>query len=289
MFRKAYIIMRDFVLQMRKQNISAFAASTAFFFFLSMVPMLMLVCTIIPFTPLTEENLVTVVGDLIPERVAPLAISLIAEVYEKSAGILSIAAVATLWSAGKGVLALMRGLNGVNGVEEKRNYLVVRMVASFYTLVMLVVMVLSLYIMVFGNHLVNILFHRIPQLRMLADLFMKLRFLLIWVVLALLFSAMYAYVPDKKLRFLEQLPGGIFSAVMWSFFSWAFSLYIGTTESYGIYGSLSIIIIIMLWMYFCMYIMLIGAYINRYFRPLNKVFFRRRSCSKGKNKRLDKC
>ena len=49
------------------------------------------------------------------------------------------------------------------------------------------------------------------------------------------------------------------------------SMYVSYGNGYSIYGSLTIIVIIMLWMYFCMYIILIGAYLNRYFRPVNRV------------------
>lgn len=271
MIRKTYIILRDFSRKMGKQNISAHAASTAFFFFLSMVPMLIMVCTIIPYTPLTEENLVTAVTDLTPDMIDPLAESLIAEVYSKSAGILSIAAIATLWSAGKGVLALMRGLNAINGVAEERNYFLVRIISSMYTVVMLIVMILSLFIMVFGNQLVEFVLHSIPQVKVFISFMMNFRFLFVWMVLIFLFSAVYAYVPNKKLRFKEQIPGAAFSAVIWSTFSWGFSLYIGRGQSYSIYGSLSIIVIVMIWMYMCMYIIMIGAYLNRYFQPVNRV------------------
>lgn len=271
MVRKWFVILRDFSRQMGKQNISAFAASTAFFLFLSLVPMLMMICTIIPYTPLTEENLMMVVTDLTPTMIDPLAERLISEVYDKSTGILSIAVIATVWSAGKGVLALMRGLNAINGVTERRNYFVVRVVASFYTVVMLIVMILSLFVMVFGNQLVEFALHNIPQLQVLASFLMNFRFFFVWMVLTVLFGIIYAYVPNKKLRFREQIPGGSFTAVVWSLFSWGFSLYVEKTDSYGIYGSLSIIIIVMVWLYFCMYIVMIGAYINRYFEPVNKV------------------
>lgn len=273
--RKLIVIMRDFSTQMGRQNISAFAASTAFFLFLSVVPMLILICTIIPYTPLTEENLVAVVTDLTPDKIDPLVESLIAEVYDKSAGILSVAAIATIWSAGKGVLALMRGLNAINGVEEDRNYFLVRMVASLYTVVMLIVLILSLFIMVFGNQLVELALHRIPQLQVAVSFLMNFRFLLVWAILTMLFSAVYAYVPNEKLAIGEQVPGATFAAVVWSVFSWGFSLYVGKTDSYSVYGSLALIIIVMVWLYFCMYIIMIGAYLNRYFRPVNKVLVNR--------------
>ena len=267
---KIYLIVRDFSAKMKKKDISTYAASTAFFFFLSVVPMLIMICTIIPYTPLTEDNLVELVTDLLPDQIDPLAESLISEVYDKSAGILSIALIATVWSAAKGVMALMKGLNSVNGVEEKRNYFVLRIIASFYTVVMLIVVILSLFVMVFGDQLVALALHRIPQLQRVVSFAMNFRFLFVWAVLSVLFAAVYAYVPDKKLAFREQIPGAVFSAVGWSVFSWAFSYYVTYGNSYGIYGSLSIIIIVLLWMYFCMYIILIGAYLNRYFETVNK-------------------
>lgn len=267
MLHKIFVLGRDFSARMKKQNISAYAASIAFFFFLSIVPMLIVICTIIPYTPLTERNLVEALTDLVPDMAAPLVVSLISDVYEKSAGILSVAVIATLWSASKGVTALMRGLNAVNGVEEKRNYFVVRGVASLYTLVMLVVLILSLFLNVFGNQLVKLILYRVPVLRELVFFLLHFRFLLVWVVLTVLFSAIYAYVPDEKLKFTEQVPGAMFTAVVWNVFSWGFSLYVNHSNSYGIYGSLSIIVIVLIWMYFCMYIMMIGAHLNRYFRP----------------------
>lgn len=270
MFRKLYIRIRDFTMQMKKQNISAYAASMAFFLFLSLVPMLIVICTVIPYTPLTEENLVSVIAEITPDMVDPVVESLISEVYDKSAGILSVAIIATIWSAAKAVLALMRGLNAINDVEEERNYFVVRTVASVYTLVMLIVIILSLFLMVFGNRLVDLALYRIPQLQGIVSFMMHFRFIFVWFVLTILFAMIYAYIPNVKLRFRKQLFGAMFSAIVWSVFSWGFSIYIGSTESFGIYGSLSIIVIIMIWMYCCMYITLIGAYLNRYFSSRNR-------------------
>lgn len=270
MLHKLYELGRDFSARMKKQNISAYAASIAFFFFLSIVPMLIMICTIIPYTPLTERHLVEAVTDMVPDMAAPVVVSLISDVYEKSAGIMSVAIIATIWSASKGVMALMRGLNAINGVEERRNYFLVRGIASLYTLVMLVVLVLSLFLNVFGNQLVKLILYRVPVLRELVFFLLHFRFLVVWVVLTVLFAAIYAYMPDERLLFKEQIPGAMFTAVVWNVFSWGFSLYVNYSNTYGIYGSLSIIVIVLIWMYFCMYIMMIGAYLNRYLRPGNE-------------------
>lgn len=268
--KKKITFLQDLSRQMKRQNISVYAASTAFFLFLSMVPMLIMICTIIPFTPLTEENLVMAVLELTPDIMDPVAENLIAEVYDKSAGVLSLAVIATIWSAGKGVLALMRGLNAINGVEEDRNYIFVRIVASFYTIVMLLVLVLSLFIMVFGNKLVEFALYRFPGLQDVVSFLMNFRFILVWIILTVLFCAIYAFVPNEKKKPGDQVPGATFSAVVWSVFSWGFSMYVERTESYSIYGSLALIVIVMVWLYFCMYIVLIGAWLNRYFQVQEK-------------------
>lgn len=257
--------MRNFGTELKKENISAYAASIAFFLFLSLVPMLIFICALMPYTPLTRELLSNVVTEITPDVMDPMVESLIVEVYHKSAGVVSIAIFATLWSAGKGVLALMRGLNSVNGVEEERNYFIVRMVASFYTLLMLVVMFLSLFVMVFGNRLVNLTLSRVPQLDGVISFLMNFRFIFIWMVLTVLFAMIYTYIPNSKLAFREQTTGAMFTAIVWSVFSWGFSVYVDRDGAFGVYGSLSIIVISMIWLYCCMYIIMVGAYLNRYF------------------------
>lgn len=254
----------DFTTDMRKKNLSAFSASIAFFFFLSVVPMLILTCTILPHTPLTENDLLEAVTEVVPGVAVPFLTNLIADIYGKSAGFMPIAVVAMLWSAAKGVMALMRGLNAVHGVEEKRNYFVIRMIATFYTFVMLVIEILSLFVNVFGNQLVDLILHQFPELHGLVSFLMNFRFIVVWIILTFFFAAIFTYVPDRKLSMKQQIPGAVFAAIGWSVYSWGFSIYLNYSDRYGIYGSLSIIIIVLLWMYFCMYIMLLGAYLNHY-------------------------
>ncbi len=260
-----YQKMRDFMRNMKKENLSIFAAGSAFFIFLSLVPILIMICTIIPFTPLSEEILLKIILEIMPDQVDGIMTEIVNDVYRRSAGVLSIAALATLWSAGRGVLAVMRGLNSLNEVEEKRNYFVVRIVSSFYTLIMLLIIIVSMVLLVFGNTLVRVIVIRIPGVIGVFDLLMNLRFLFIWIILTIIFSAFYTYLPDKKLKFREQLPGASFAAVIWSIFSWCFSIYVDYGNSFNIYGGLAIIVIFMMWMYMGMYIMFVGAYINKHF------------------------
>ena len=61
----------------------------------------------------------------------------------------------------------------------------------------------------------------------------------------------------------RSLPGAMFAAVGWMVVSWVFSIYLDVFEGFSsMYGSLTTIVLIMLWMYFCMYCILLGGEMN---------------------------
>ena len=264
MLKKTYSILRSFTKEMKRKHISSFAAGTAFFLFVSLVPMLIVICSVLPYTPIKEESMILTLLSLVPEVFKPLIKIIIADIYESNAGLFSLALLVTLWSAGKGVLGLMNGLNEIGEVEEKRNYFFVRLIASFYTLIMLLMLVFALTVMVFGNVLVEMIVTKAPHIKYVLDFFMHFRVVAFCGLLTLFFATIYAYVPNQKFSFKMQIPGAAVSAVAWSVFSWVFSLYV-KNNSFGTYGSLSLIVFVLLWLYFGIYIILIGAHINKYF------------------------
>ncbi len=262
---------------MTKKNIAAFAASTAFFLFLSMIPLLMSLCAILPYTAVTESNLISAITRFTPDAMNGLVVSVISDVYDRTAGTITVFAIVTVWSASKAMLALMNGLNAVNDLIEKRNYFVIRFIACIYTVIMLAATVMALFGMVFGNVILNLLRTDIPAVDAMMQYSMHFRFLLSWVVLTFAFALIYAYVPNKKTRFKEQLPGAAFAAVVWSVTSYIFSVYVDNFNGFGTYGTLTTVVILMFWFYMLMYIVLIGAHINRYFGPIYKIFAGRKS------------
>lgn len=268
MLRRWIAIIRDFMRQQSKKNIGNHAASAAFFILLSFIPMLLLVCAILPYTPISKSLLLEVVVDIMPNYIDPIVVGIIDEVYAKSFTTISFSALAALWSAGKGILALMQGLNVIHNVQETRNYVMVRIKASLYTVAALVVVILSLTIMVFGNILGHTLFKYMPQLEDMVRIVLSYRTHFAWLIFALVFMVAYTWIPNAHLKFTNQFIGAAGAAFVWNVFSWGFSLYISRFGGFGMYGSLSTIIAIMLWMYFCSYIMLMGAAVNQYLQPV---------------------
>ena len=270
--KKIYLIFRDFARQLTRDNINAFASSTAFFFFLSLMPTLIILCSFLPFTPLTEGDLITAVTSVAPEFLEPIVVSLIKQMYDQSVGTLPIAVLVMIWSCGKGMLALMRGLNVVNGVSEDRNYLFLRLEASFYMVITVISLLVSLGLSVFGEVVMHTVIRMFPHIGELFSFLMHFRFVFVWVLLTIIFTVTYRYVPNKKLKMRYQIPGAAFASIGWNVFSFCFSVYVENFNGMSVYGSLSTIIIMMFWMYCCIYILLIGANLNRYFKPIIRVF-----------------
>lgn len=266
--RVFYGIIRDFIRQLSKDNISVYASGTAFFFFLSLMPTLIILCSLLPFTSLTERNLLIAAVEIMPDYLDSIIVLMIKQMYEQSARILPFAIIIMLWSSSKGMLGLMYGLNVVNEVEESRNYFFLRLEASFYMVITVVALLVSLTLSVFGKSIVYGMYTHFPDVGIILYLLMRFRFLFVWALLTLVFTVTYTYVPNRKLKMRFQIPGAVFTAVGWSLFSFVFSVYVERFKGMSSYGSLSTIIIMMFWLYCCLYILLIGANLNRYFGPL---------------------
>jgi len=268
MLKKTYLLIKDFMTRLEDKNITTNSAATTFYLFLSLIPMLILLCAILPYTPLTEGDLMIALTDITPEATHPLIISIIRDVYNSSAGVISFAAIVTAWSASRGVLALMRGLNVVNGVNENRPLFVLRIMATVYTVIILTVLVLSLIMMVFGNTLINVLLYQAPSLGPAIRFILNGRFLIVFALLSLALALIYAYIPGVRTKLWMQLPGAAIAAWAFSLLSFGFSIYVDYFNAFNIYGSLTTIVMILMWLFFGIYVILLGAYINKYFRPL---------------------
>ncbi len=251
-----------------KIELGTFAASSAFFLFLSLIPILMLLCSLIPYTGISEAQLLELlresIGDIMPPVISDMIHSAVESIFLGGALSLSLSALATLWTASKAFLALIRGMDVIHGTG-RQGYLIARFKACFYTFALVVVMVFMLVGVVFGKRLA--IYFGVFSNPFLAPLvwLLRQRFWLAWVILAGLFTVIYTYVPKKRLRLRSQLPGAIAASGAWIGFSALFSVYLNHSASFGIYGSLTTIIIALLWMYYCMYILLLGSYLNTKF------------------------
>ena len=264
---------RDFAYKMQKKNIAAFAGSCAYFFVISIVPLLILISSTLPYTAVTEADLIKALSDITPDFADAIILRLIDEAYEQSVAVFSISALATIWSGALGMMSIIRGLNCIYDVEERRNYFHLRFIAALYTLAMIAILLVMLLIMVFERVVRNIAVSHFPSIMFVISLSSYLKFLVVIAVSTFFFALIYTFVPSAKMTFVYQLPGAVFSAVVWYLFSWLFSIYVNMSGYFSIYGSIATPLIMMIWLYFCISIFLIGAFINRFFHPAVKVLY----------------
>lgn len=261
---KAYKCIREFSRQTAYDHVGAYAAQSSFFFIIAIFPLFMLLLNLIKYTPVTEHDLAQTAIAIVPDTLDPLIARIIQEMYAQSNfAIISLTAIAALWSSSRVILSLIRGLNSIFGIEEKRGYFHLRIVASFYTIIFLIVIILSLGMMVFGNSLLRFFHNNIPPLYELADFIIGLRSIYIPIILTVAFMYLYRIIPNQHYRFFDHLPGALFSSLGWIIFSYVYSYYIDNyAGSRLIYGSLTTVVFLMLWIYICIYILFIGAEIN---------------------------
>ena len=230
---------------MRAMHICVHAAHTCYFIVLSVFPTLVLMFGLLRYTALLPEDLLDLISGLLPDALLPILWDLTA-----------------LWSAGRGVYALQAGLNAAYGLQEQRSWLHKRLLCMAYTFLLILVLLLTLVLHVFGN--TTLLFLQ-QKYRFWAWVdFAALRFFLPVLMQTLLFCAMFMYLPGKRHGFRESLPGALFGSFGWMSASGVFSLYVAYFPRYAnIFGSVYGVALAGFWLYICISIVFYGAVLNR--------------------------
>lgn len=260
---------KNFAAKVQRDNIGAYAAQSAYFVILSFFPFVMFLLTLLNFLPIDANTLITELVAIFPESSVNIVTPIVNEILSKSSGtLMSITILVLLWTAGKGLMALTNGLNAVHEIRETRNYIILRIISTIYTLLFALMIILVLIVLVFGNQLYMWIIRKVPFLGNVAAFVISIRTFASLMVLTTFFLLFYKVLPAAKVKLWHQLPGAVFSAVGWLLFSYAFSIYIDYSQNISyMYGSLAGIILLMLWLYFCMNIIFIGAEINYMIYP----------------------
>lgn len=258
------------LLRLYKQDeITVYAAQASFFLILAFFPFIMLLLTLIQFIPaVSKSDLLAILVRIMPDALDSLVVGIVDDLTLKSpATMISVTAVAALWSAARGIMGIERGLNRIYGTTDHHNYLMQRLICTGYTFLFTFVCVASLALLVFGDSLHRAFMKTFPLIGGFIGRLIDLRQLLAAVILLAAFVLLYTLVPEKKQNPWKQIPGAVFSVIGWLLFSYGFSLYINGFSNYSyMYGSLAAVILLMLWLYFCICILFIGGLINAFLR-----------------------
>ncbi len=276
---------KEFIDDIFKDDIGLFAAQSTFYIVLSAIPSIMLVILCLKyFINIDLESLVRTVYATVPREIADFVTQILGEIFYRSqtTAIFSMAFIVLLWSSSKGTMAIYCGLNRIYGYTKDLSWWRMRVLSFFYNVVLFAVIIATVVVLVFGNAILSFFDQEYLFAHYIITVLMKFKYSIFFVILVLLFAALFTFLPQRKGKFRIQLWGATITALGWLIVSYGFSIYVKYFTSFSyLYGSIGTIILLMLWALFCLYTLLFGAEINKhiengYFRRLGMRIARHR-------------
>lgn len=267
-FGRTYTAIRSLTDEMKRDRIGTYAAESAFFLILSALPLVTLTVTIARLViPDFVSDYILRLAELVPGIIGDYIESefMSFSVYPAPAP-LSLSAVAVLWGASRGVRAVRRGVRSVWN-EDGGSPISEAIYGISFTAAFILIIVAVLVFLVFGDELSEMIGARFPVAGDIFDLAVGMSPVFSMFALTLFFTLLYGtFTPPSSgiERLRSHLPGAALAASGWTLYSYIFSIFISDfSDMPRIYGSLAAIMILMLWLYMIMYILLLGAEVNK--------------------------
>ncbi len=266
MIKKIYKTILHFVRKAREDSLPAYAAQTTFFVLLSFFPFILLLLIFTSRLSFAKTNIIIYILNLVPDQFDEYILYVIDDImYSDNNSFTVITMLVSLWSSAKGIQALGYGLDKIYGVEKSKNYIITRLISIAYTLTFMLMCLFLIVLDIFGEKIAEITENSNPLISGLIYFILNIRGIIFFVVLLLLILVIYYKLPDRQGVLKEELPGAIISASALLVMTGGFTFYIRyISETSYMYGSLTSVILIMIWLYISVQIILYGAEINYY-------------------------
>jgi membrane protein len=243
------------------------AAQIAFYMMLGLFPFLIFLLSLISYLPVGErlstQALAMLEESLPPEAYEAVAINVTGLIQGRSEGLLGLGLLASLWSASMGVGALITTINRAYNLRPRRSIATQKVLAIVLTLVLTAIWLLSVSIVIFGPSATHAFLRWLGLAGDAGSVWITLRLPLAFVLNLAALAILYYYAPEARQRFRWILPGAVTAAVLWLGTSSLFRLFVRNFSSYNkFYGSLTAVIILMIWLWISGLIFLLGAEIN---------------------------
>lgn len=251
--------------RLNEENISEYAAHASFFTFISAFPFILLILTVIKYTPLTEQMLLDSIENLAPGIIEDTIVSWINELYTGNFGFMSLSIIITLWSASRGIRGIVNNLNKIYDCRDRKKatFVTRRLLSLLYTLILVFIVVLASFLIIISDRLGERILQLFPVVRSFSVL-ISFRMIIAAVMFFFIFLIMYTFIPYRKSGFRHEIYGAILTTLGCYLFTYGYSIYMRyTNPGNSIYGSLAAVIFFLMWMYACMYIMFCGALLNK--------------------------
>lgn len=259
-------LIKELSANMIKDHISESSAQCSYYTILSFIPFIILLITMIQYTGIAPQTLFDAISKIIPSSMSEMVLGIVQEVYSKSIGTISVSIIFTIWAAGKGLYALTSGLHGVyeTGSKKVTSYIYLRIKALLETIMFIFLIVIGLTLLVFGNGVIELIkehFNGLKNYNIISSIITEVSFIFVTFIVFLL---LYKFMPNHKVTFRSQIYGAIFGAIALNVISFVFSRYLTIFKGFSItYGSLTTLMLIMMWTYSCFYTVFLGAELNK--------------------------
>ena len=248
------------------------AAALSYFLILTLFPLLLCLNYIIGFFHISLEQLLVLLQQFIPAGVVNVIRDYLLYVSSVQSPALLLAAIITiLISASAGLRTLFYTMDDLYQVYDKS--LLSRFLPSLILSFLLVPTIyLSVVVIFTGDWFFRMLERHIPlQIRvqipldLTSKLWLWMRYLLLFCFVLLSILVVYRVgTPKKKVKFRGVFLPALWTSVALVACSGLFSWFIGMSARYAlVYGSLASLMILLVWLYFCGNILLIGAVAGR--------------------------
>lgn len=268
-FKNTFKTIKDLIFvisdRMKKAAISAYSGQSAFFLMLSFFPFLMFIFALLKYTPFDKTAFIGIAEMFLPKSFHSFISGLINDIYDSQpATILPLTIITSIWLGSKAFLSLIQGINSVNEINESRNFIMIRFFSCIYTIAFAGLIIATLTVMVFGNAIYYYVCRHFSFLGDAVLSIISIRPVVSFIILCIFFTGMYVILPNRKVKFTTQIPGAIIASCGWIIFSYIYSFYVDHYSNYStFYGTMTVIALLMIWLYCCMYILFLGSFINK--------------------------
>ncbi|MCJ1910193.1 YihY/virulence factor BrkB family protein [Planococcus ruber] len=245
-------------------DVQGLGAQLAFFFLLSIFPLLIFLVTLLPYLNLSSDQIYGFLQEVAPAEVYAIIEETLQDIMTNQNGrLLSFGIIATIWSASLGMDALIKSLNFSYGVEENRPFLIARGMSILSTILMIFIMIVALVLPIFGQQTGVFLSSFLGLEDSFLELWSRLRFTIPPLIIFAVCSVIYWVAPNVRLDVRSVMVGAAFTSIGWIAVSYIFSLYINHFATFSAtYGSIGGIIMLMIWLYLSAMLLLVGGQIN---------------------------
>lgn len=245
-------------------EVTSRAASVTYFGVLSLFPIFITVGNLLPLFNIKSTVVLRYLNEVVPPNISSWLQPTIRGLLTRShGGILSIGAIATLWTASMTFNELKNGYNRIYHVRPKQNFLLKRLISML--LMVLVIFALAGVMLAFalGSQLLEWL---VPTLGLGTEwltAFNTWRLPVTVAAMVVAIGGIHYFLPSARIRFRSILPGTIFTVTTGLGLAQLFSLYVRYFGAkYNSYGTIGAVMVLMLWLDFSAMLLLIGAVIN---------------------------